>query len=122
MQSFDHNLDVHSAGTEPGSEVNKRAVSIMAEEGIDISWHYPKNVAQYIDEEWDHVITVCDHARETCPVFTGKVRHQVHIGFDDPSQVTGSEEYIRSEFIRVRDEIRKKMYHYYQNIIRQYKS
>ena len=87
LQSFDKSLDVHSAGTEPASRVNSKAVKVMAEAGIDISNHFPKSVNQYLDQEWDYVITVCGGANESCPVFTGKVQHRLHIGFDDPSHV-----------------------------------
>ena len=57
----------------------------MGEAGIDISSHYPKMVDQYINDEWDYVITVCEDANETCPVFIGKVKHRLHMGFEDPS-------------------------------------
>jgi arsenate reductase (thioredoxin) len=105
LQSFDKNLEVRSAGTEPASQINSMAVNVMAEVGIDISHHTPKRVDQYLEDEWDYVITVCDNANETCPFFSGKVRHRLHIGFDDPSHATGTAEFIRSEYIRVRDEI-----------------
>ena len=61
----------------------------------------------YLNDEWDYVITVCDDANETCPVFIGKVKHRLHIGFEDPSLIKGSEDFILSEFRRVRDEIGK---------------
>jgi arsenate reductase len=118
LQSFDKSLEVYSAGTEPASEVNPRAIAVMAEAGIDISGHYPKNVEQYLSEIWDHVITVCDVANETCPYFSGKVKHRVHIGFDDPSHATGSDGFILNEFRRVRDEIKQKIYQYYYENIR----
>ena len=105
LQSFDKNLEVRSAGTEPASQINPMAVNVMAEVGIDISHHTPKSVDLYLDDEWDYVITVCDNANETCPFFSGKVRHRMHIGFDDPSHASGTPEFIRSEYIRVRDEI-----------------
>jgi len=105
LQSFDKNLEVRSAGTEPASQINPMAVKVMAEVGIDISHHTPKSADQYLDDEWDYVITVCDNANETCPFFSGKVRHRMHIGFDDPSHASGTPEFIRGEYIRVRDEI-----------------
>lgn len=114
LQSFDKSLEVHSAGTEPGFEVNKRAIKVMAEAGIDISGHYPKSVDEYINEEWDYVITVCDSANETCPLFMGKVKHRLHIGFEDPSNATGSEEFIMSEFRRIRDLIREEFRKFYE--------
>ena len=65
--------------------------------------------------EWDYVITVCDEANESCPVFTGKVKNRLHMGFEDPSKVTGTDDFVRSEFIRVRDEIRKRFYALYES-------
>lgn len=108
LQSFDKNLKVCSAGTEPAKQVNQKAVQVMKELGVDISHHKPKMVDQYILEEWDYVITVCDHANESCPLFMGKVKHRLHIGFEDPSHAQGSEEFILSEFYRVRDEIKER--------------
>ena len=113
LQSFDPNITVCSAGTEPAKQVNQKAVKVMKEIGIDISNHTPKMVDQYLNEEWDYVITVCDHANETCPAFFGKVKHRLHIGFEDPSHATGSDEFIWSEFIRVRDEIKEGFWKFY---------
>jgi len=113
MQSFDSRLTVRSAGTEPASGVNPKAVKVMAEEGIDISRHTPTMVDDYLDEQWDYVITVCDHANETCPMFLGVVKHRLHMGFEDPTYATGTDEFIWSEFRRVRDEIRKAFYNLY---------
>ncbi len=116
LQSFDADLDVHSAGTLPTNAVNAKAVEVMAEVGIDISSHTPKHVNNYLNEEWDYVITVCGGAKESCPVFIGKVKHRLHIGFDDPSHLTGTTEFIMSEFRRVRDEIRQQFYDFYVKI------
>jgi arsenate reductase len=113
LQSFDGNLNVCSAGTNPTQKVNEKAVVVMKEVGIDISHHQPKSVEIYLDEVWDYVITVCDDANETCPVFLGKVKHRLHIGFEDPSHATGTEEFIRREFRRVRDEIKEAFYQFY---------
>ena len=117
LQSFDSSLTVCSAGTEASGKLNAKAVKAMAEAGIDISNHYPKNVDRYLNEEWDYVITVCGGANESCPTFTGKVNHRIHIGFDDPSHATGTDEFIWSEFIRVRDEIKRGFYQFYINEI-----
>ncbi len=106
LQSFDKNITVRSAGTNPSGKINEKAVTVMNEVGIDISHHKPKSVEQYLDNIWDYVITVCDDANETCPVFIGKVNYRLHIGFEDPSKVSGSEEHIMSEFRRVRDLIK----------------
>ncbi len=105
LQSFDKDLSVFSAGTKPAEKVNPKAVEVMKEAGVDISGHNPYNVTEYLDEPWDYVITVCGGANENCPVFTGDVKHRLHIGFDDPSDAKGSDEFVASEFRRVRDEI-----------------
>jgi arsenate reductase len=82
----------------------------MKEAGIDISHHIPKMADLYINEEWDYVITVCDHANETCPLFMGKVKHRLHMGYEDPSHAKGSDEFILSEFYRIRDQIKHDFY------------
>ena len=105
MQSFDSRLNVFSAGTEPAFRVNPQAVEVMAEAGIDISGHTPHHVSEYLGGRWDYVITVCGGANENCPVFSGRVMHRLHIGFDDPSRAMGTPEFIAGEFWRVRDEI-----------------
>ena len=106
LQSFDPNITVCSAGTEASGKLNPNAVKAMAEIGIDISYHTSHSVDMYLKDEWDYVITVCGGANEACPAFMGKVKHRLHIGFDDPSHATGTDEFIWSEFIRVRDEIK----------------
>lgn len=108
LKSFDPELSVFSAGTVPAEKVNPKAVAVMKEVGIDISNHTPHNVKVYLNEPWDYVITVCGGANESCPIFSGDVKHRLHIGFDDPSDAKGSDEYVISEFRRVRDEIREK--------------
>lgn len=113
LQSFDKNMDVFSAGTKPAEKVNPMAVRVMSETGIDLINHTPKNVSLYLGHEWDYVITVCGGANESCPMFTGKVKNRLHIGFDDPSEATGTPEFINSEFLRVRDEIRMRFYDFY---------
>lgn len=116
LQSFDSKLKVCSAGTEASGKLNERAVLVMKEVGIDISHHTSDSVDLYLGEEWDYVITVCGGANETCPAFLGKVKNRLHIGFDDPSHTTGSEEFIMSEFRRVRDEIKRAFYGFYLNL------
>ena len=85
----------------------------MKEIGIDISHHTSDSVDLYLNDEWDYVITVCGGANETCPAFFGKVKNRLQMGFDDPSHVQGTEEFIRNEFIRVRNEIREAFYKFY---------
>lgn len=113
LQSFDKRLDVHSAGTRPAAHVNSKAVEVMMEAGVDISAHTPKSVDIYLNEPWDYVITVCGGANETCPMFTGEVGKRLHIGFDDPSDAVGSDEFVMSEFHRVRDEIKEGFERFY---------
>jgi arsenate reductase (thioredoxin) len=118
LKSFDSLLTVYSAGTQPSNQVHPKAVQVMFEEGIEISNNKPKHVNDFINESFDYVITVCDGAKETCPVFTGKVKHQLHIGFDDPAEAEGSEKFIMSEFIRIRDEIKRDFTRFYENKLR----
>jgi len=113
LQSLDNKIEVHSAGTFPSGRVNPKAIDVMAEAGIDISKNTPRSVNEYLNEEWDYVITVCDDANETCPVFSGNVKHRLHFGFMDPSKITGSEEFILGEFRRVRDLIKKEFRNFY---------
>ena len=93
-----------SAGTEP-SAVNPLAVRVMQEIGIDISDHRSKSVDEFTDQDLDYVVTVCDHARETCPFFPGG-RKTMHKGFRDPSSASGTEEEKLAVFRRVRNDIR----------------
>jgi arsenate reductase len=113
LRSFDAHLDVYSAGTRPAGRVHPLAVKVMKELGIDLHSHFPKNVDQFVNDSFDYVITVCDNARETCPVFTGRVGKRLHIGFEDPADAGGSEQEILGVFRRVRDQIRKRMLELY---------
>ena len=113
MQSFDNRMVVRSAGTQATGKLNEGAVEAMKEIGIDISHHTSDQVEKYLGEAWDYVITVCGGANEACPAFMGKVKHRLHIGFDDPSHATGTDEFIKSEFRRVRDEIKEGFYKLY---------
>jgi len=119
LQSFDSNVIVFSAGTKPEDKVDDMAIAVMQELGIDISQKIPKSVEKYINEYWDYVITVCNNAKETCPVFLGDVRHRIHIGFEDPSNIQGSDEYRLNEYRRIRDEIKEKFLQLYNEIIDQ---
>lgn len=116
LQSLDPSLIVCSAGTNASGKLNLKAVEVMKEAGIDISHHTSDSVDKYLNDEWDYVITVCGGAKETCPMFSGRVKHQLHIGFDDPSDAEGTPEFIQSEFIRVRDQIKEAFYNFYLKI------
>ena len=117
LQKSDHNLHVRSAGTAPAGLVHPKAIQVMHEIGIDIRDGVPENVDKYLDEKWDFVITVCDNARETCPVFVGDVGQNLHLGFEDPAEATGSEQEILAEFRRIRDEIKGDFQSFYEKII-----
>lgn len=105
LQSLSSKIEVYSAGTKPAEQVNPKAVEVMKEAGYDISNHTADNVDQYLNTEFDYVITVCGNAQDDCPVFTGKVKNKLHIGFEDPAEATGSEEEVMNFFRKVRDEI-----------------
>ncbi len=122
LQSFSKDLIVRSAGTEASGKLNEKAVSVMNEIGIDISHHTSDSVEKFLDEEWDFVVTVCGGANEACPTFIGKVKERLHIGFDDPSHVTGSDEFIMNEFYRVRNEINDAFLKFYNEKIENHES
>ena len=118
LQSFDNRLHVESAGTEASGKLNQTAVKVMSEVGIDISHHTSDSIDKYLTQEWDYVITVCGGANEVCPAFVGFVKNRLHIGFDDPSHCTGTEDFIMSEFIRVRDEIKREFLEFYDLLLK----
>ncbi|MBN1349311.1 arsenate reductase ArsC [candidate division KSB1 bacterium] len=99
--------NVVSAGLEP-SMVNPRAIQVMAEHGIDISGHTSKAVDLFLNQKFDYIITVCDHAKERCPFFPGSGK-RIHWSFRDPAAATGSETEIMEVFRSVRDQIRKRL-------------
>ncbi|HEX7174156.1 MAG TPA: arsenate reductase ArsC [Pyrinomonadaceae bacterium] len=96
-------FEVLSAGTRPAG-VRPEAVEAMREVGVDISSHRSKSVDEFAGQAFDYVITVCDNARDNCPVFPGATE-RIHWGFDDPAAVEGDEEARLAAFRRVRDEI-----------------
>ncbi len=117
LKSFDSSFDVYSAGTKPASEVHPNAIQVMMEAGIDISRNSPKLVDNFLSEKFDYVVTVCGGAKESCPAFIGEVKHRLHIGFDDPAKAEGNEEFVLSEFRRIRDEIKDGFYKFYSDIL-----
>lgn len=96
---------VESAGAK-ATAVRPEAIAAMAQIGIDISGHRSKSVAEFADRAFDVVITVCDNARESCPVYPGHMARRIHHAFDDPASLQGTETERVAEFARVRDEIR----------------
>jgi arsenate reductase len=101
----DDSLEVFSAGTFPSS-VHPVAIEVMQEKGIDISKHTSNSVHEYVEEFFDYVITVCDSAKENCPVFYN-ASHQIHTGFIDPVSAAGNDKTIQEGFRIVRDMIEK---------------
>jgi len=97
-------ITVYSAGVETHG-VNPRAIRIMQEEGIDISYHTSNNVEEYDGLPFDYVITVCDHAKERCPFFSTNAK-LFHFNFPDPAKATGTEDKIMAEFRKVREQIK----------------
>ncbi len=105
VRQFAPSATVHSAGTAPAEQVHPLAVKVMQEKGVDISANTPQSVDTFLTQPFDYVITVCGDAEENCPAFIGTVKHRLHIGFEDPAKVTGTDDFVLSEFRRIRDEI-----------------
>jgi arsenate reductase len=97
-------FEVESAGTRPG-QVRPEAIAVMKELGIDISGHRSKHVDEFKGQAFDYVLTVCDNAKESCPVFPSDSK-RLHMGFEDPAALQGTEEERLALFRRVRDQIR----------------
>lgn len=97
-------FEVESAGTKPG-RVRPEAIAVMSELGIDISGHRSNSVDEFAGQSFDHVLTVCDNAKETCPIYPGHT-NRLHHNFEDPAAVEGSEEERLAAFRKVRDQIR----------------
>ena len=113
FRKFKKDWEIKSAGTNPGG-INPDAVKVMSEIGIDISGHKSKNVMQFTSIVFDYVITVCDHAKDVCPVFPGKVKF-MHWSIEDPAAVWGEDERLIF-FRKVRDEIRGKILDFLSHI------
>jgi arsenate reductase len=107
-------FEVSSAGTHP-TKVRPEAIAVMNELGIDISGHRSKSVDEFQDQEFDYVITVCDNAKQNCPVFPAKTQ-RLHWSFEDPAAVQGSDDVRIEAFRRIRDEIRAKFTGFLQDI------
>ena len=112
LRSFDPKLEVYSAGTSPAARVHPKAIAVMHEVGISLHGYRTKHVDGFIDQPFDYVITVCDHAKETCPIFTGQVKQRLHIGLKDPAEAEGTDEEVLAVFRHLRDEIRERLGHF----------
>ena len=102
-----HACEVFSAGTKP-TQVRPEAIAVMREAGIDISGHRSKSVDEFEGQDFDYVITVCDNAKESCPIFPAKTI-RIHWSIDDPAAVQGPEEERLAAFRRIRDELRARL-------------
>ncbi len=107
-----HKYEVHSAGTNPDKSTDANAIKVMKESGIDISNSVPKSVDLFLKEHFDYVITVCDDAKEKCPVFQGQVKNKIHIGFEDPKGKS------LDFFRKIRDEIKDEIDYFVKNLER----
>ena len=114
LQSFDKRLKVFSAGTEPAARVNPMAIDVMKRAGIDISGHSPAHVDKYLMRTGTMLLQCVTMQMKHVLCFPGKVRHRLHIGFDDPSELKGSYVEVLNEFYRVRNEIRDEFYKLYE--------
>tara|TARA_E500000305_G_scaffold111584_2_gene125807 strand:+ start:33772 stop:34134 length:363 start_codon:yes stop_codon:yes gene_type:complete len=103
-----------SAGSNPSGYVHPLAIEAMKELDIDLSENTSKHLKQFTDQQFDLVVTVCDNAKESCPVFNGATQ-TLHWPFDDPADATGSDEEKMKIFRRVRDEIKTKIQNYLNN-------
>jgi arsenate reductase len=99
--------EVFSAGTKP-TRVRPEAIAVMHETGIDVSGHHSKSVEEFLGQNFDYVITVCDNARETCPVFPAGT-HRIHWSIEDPAAVNGSKEERLEAFREARDELQRRL-------------
>ena len=100
-------FEVFSAGVKP-TQVNPLAIKVMAEVGVDISKHRSKSAMEFLDQKFDYVITVCDNAKQTCPVFPGHYE-KMHWSLEDPAEAQGNEEERVAIFRRIRDEIEQRI-------------
>lgn len=94
LKNLDPELNVYSAGPEPAEIVHPLTIQAMAEIGIDISKSSTSNINEFVNQDWDYVITVCDIAKESCPVFKGNVKNSISLKFDDPLSYEGDDEFL----------------------------
>ncbi len=113
LRLLDRRIEVHSAGTVPARQVNPSAIQVMQEIGVDISRARPKTVNEFLEQPFDYVITVCSEADRACPVFSGPVKHRLHIGFEDPTLASGTQPEVLAVFRKVRDEIQVRFSQFY---------
>lgn len=118
LKALNSNLEVFSAGSRPELEVNPLTKVVMQEDGIDLSNSKPSHIDEFIRMQFDYVITVCGNAKESCPTFIGKVKHLLHIGFEDPAKAYGSESEVLDIYREIRDQIKKQFFEFYHQQIK----
>lgn len=114
LRKLDSRLEIYSAGTKPADRVNPFTIKALDELGINISGKKPQPVENFLKDSFDYVITVCDGAKETCPYFSGVVKHRMHIGFEDPAEFTGSDQEKLDKFRDIREQISGAFGKFYQ--------
>jgi arsenate reductase len=110
---LDEKLIVNSAGKKPIQTLNPNAIKVMKEIGIDISENVSTNVELFLRNDWTYVLTLDENIQENCPIFFGKVRHLIFMGFDDPDSITGTEEEILQGFRTIRNKIKEDITKFY---------
>ena len=113
LKSIDSSLEVFSAGISPANGVNRRAIQVMREIGIDISLGFTKNFESFINENFDYVLIVCKNARMNIPEFEGEVKNYAYIGFEDPWEAQGSNDDVMMVFRKVRDKMKRELFQFY---------
>ncbi len=114
LKNLGPELAVFSAGTRPAGFVHPDAIAVMREIGVDIGGQTSKPVDRFLGESFDYVITVCDHARDECPVFIGQAGKRMHLGFEDPGLVTGTRDVVLGAFRDVRNRMRRTFTEFYE--------
>ena len=107
LKHYKKEWEVYSAGTKPKS-LNPLAVEVMSEKGIDISGYKSKHIDLFLNKKFDYVVTVCDNAKESCPVFPGNAKY-LHWSLKDPAAIEGTKEEKLTAFRKIRDEIQNKV-------------
>lgn len=117
LREIDPSLNVFSAGILPAKEIHPLTIKVMSELGFDLSSYSPNDISEFLDQNWDVVVTVCDFAELNCPIQISQIRKRIHYRFADPVDYSGSEESKIRVFREVRDLISEKMDELYQDLI-----
>jgi arsenate reductase len=118
LRSFDTNLEIYSAGIEPSGHISPIAIEVMAERGINLEPQVPLHYSQFLDMEFDYLITVGDGTAEELNIPPIKYRRKMHLGFHNPYRQAKNKEEIRQKCREIRDEIFTEMDYFYHRIIK----